>query len=163
MKIVVGSKNKTKISAVQDVFPDSMIMPLAASSNVSAQPFSDPETVKGALNRAKECRDKVADAFSVALDGGDKIVFYQWILCNWGWLITPGGQTSVASGARIALPHSFIDPLEKGKELGDLMHNYTKTRGVRHREGAVGIFTNERISRRDMFAHIVQLLRGQWE
>src|SRR5699024_5311940 len=96
-----------------------MIMPLAASSNVSAQPFSDQETMQGAINRAKECRDKVPDAFGVGLEGGVMIFFDQLFLCNWGALITPEGQTFVASGARIALPHSFIEPLENGKELGD--------------------------------------------
>src|SRR5699024_8922648 len=48
-------------------------------------------------------------------------------------------------------------------ELGDMMDSYAHKQAVRNNEGAIGIFTNDLISRKDMFVHVVKLLRGQWE
>jgi non-canonical (house-cleaning) NTP pyrophosphatase len=48
-------------------------------------------------------------------------------------------------------------------ELGDVMDAYAKKRNVRHREGAIGIFTNGFIDRKEMFAHIMKLLIGQYQ
>lgn len=48
-------------------------------------------------------------------------------------------------------------------ELGDIMDDYSMRKEVRNKEGAIGIFTNDLISRKEMFSHIMKLLRGQWE
>ncbi len=53
MKVVVGSKNKTKVGAVEKVWKDATITSLSVPSGVAAQPFSDEETMQGAINRAK--------------------------------------------------------------------------------------------------------------
>ena len=53
MKVVVGSKNKTKVGAVEKVWKDAEITSLSVPSGVAAQPFSDEETMQGAINRAK--------------------------------------------------------------------------------------------------------------
>ena len=53
MKVVVGSKNKTKVGAVEKVWKDAEITSISVPSGVSAQPFSDEETMQGAINRAK--------------------------------------------------------------------------------------------------------------
>lgn len=39
MKVVVGSKNKTKVGAVEKVWKDAEITSLSVPSGVSAQPF----------------------------------------------------------------------------------------------------------------------------
>jgi len=43
------------------------------------------------------------------------------------------------------------------------MDDYTRKKNIRHHEGAIGIFTNGKMLRKDMFAHVVILLRGQLE
>ena len=48
MKVVVGSKNKTKVGAVEKVWKDAEITSLSVPSGVAAQPFSDEETMQGA-------------------------------------------------------------------------------------------------------------------
>lgn len=161
MKIIIGSKNPTKIKAVQDIFYNEEVISLDVPSNVSVQPFSDDETMEGAINRAKQCAsDK---AIGIGLEGGVMYVQDQLFLCNWGALVTPNKEVYTASGARIPLPDEIDVQLKAGFELGDLMDIYAKKKGVRHKEGAIGIFTNEKVSRHEMFAHVVKLLRGQWE
>lgn len=41
------------------------------------------------------------------------------------------------------------------------MDEWVNKRGVRQKEGAIGIFTNGEIDRSTMFIHTLQLLKGQ--
>lgn len=161
MKIIIGSKNPTKIKAVENIFLNTEIISLDVPSQVSVQPFSDEETMNGAINRAKQCASY--DAVGIGLEGGVMHIDDKLYLCNWGALATSEGKVYVASGARIPLPNEIDVQLKAGFELGDLMDIYSEKQGVRNKEGAVGIFTKEFVTRHEMFAHVVKLLRGQWE
>lgn len=164
MKIAIGSRNPAKIEAVTSVFPEAEDFAyLEVPSNVSAQPRSDEETRSGAVNRAIQCARSEDDVFGIGLEGGVMKVEGILYLCNWGALAAPGGKIYTASGGRIPLPKEIEDALNEGKELGDIMDAYAKRQDVRKKEGAIGIFTNEMVSRKEMFAHVVKLLRGQWE
>lgn len=162
MKIVIGSKNTAKIEAVQDVFASDEVISLEAPSKVNAQPFSDTETRDGAVNRATLCVKEMPKSIGIGLEGGVMEIGDQLFVCNWGALMTPDGQTYTASGARIPLPPEISEDLYRGFELGDVMDRYTEKNHVREKEGAVGVFTNEHVGRREMFTHVVKLLRGQY-
>ena len=41
------------------------------------------------------------------------------------------------------------------------MDDYTNMENIRHNQGAIGIFTEGLIDRKEMFEHIVKLLVGQ--
>ncbi|WP_430784701.1 DUF84 family protein [Virgibacillus flavescens] len=163
MKIIIGSLNKTKIEAVKDVFPNVHVEGWDADSDVSAQPFSDEETRVGAINRAHNCITSYPDAIGIGLEGGVMELDSQLYLCNWGALISNNKHVHTASGARILLPEEISEQLRAGFELGDVMDSFAKIESVRHNEGAIGIFTNNLVSRKEMFSHVVTLLRGQWE
>ncbi|WP_249872042.1 DUF84 family protein [Oceanobacillus saliphilus] len=163
MHIVVGSKNPTKIEAVKDIFPEAEVTSLEVESGVRPQPFSDEETKQGAINRAMDCMKSEENAIGIGLEGGVMYVGQPLYLCNWGALVTPDGHIFTGSGARIVLPAEIEEGLKDGKELGDLMDGYAKKQEVRKNEGAIGIFTNDLVSRQEMFSHVVKLLRGQWE
>jgi inosine/xanthosine triphosphatase len=161
MQISAGSKNPAKWQAVSEVFKEYEVIAMDTPSLVSGQPFSDAETREGAVNRA--FAGMGANRIGIGLEGGVMYSGRQLYLCNWGALVTPDKQIYTASGARIALPKTVTVQLESGAELGLVMEAYTDNRDVRKKEGAIGIFTNGRISRKDMFIHVVQMLRGQWE
>lgn len=162
MDIIVGSKNPTKIRAVESVFPNHTIISLDVPTGVSSQPFSDGETKQGAINRAKECANSSSNALGIGLEGGVMYVEDELYLCNWGALVTPNEQIFTAAGARIWLPTEIETQLKAGFELGELMDHYAEKQAVRNNEGAVGIFTNDLISRQEMFSHVVKLIKGQW-
>lgn len=163
VKVIIGSMNQTKIEAVKEVFPSDQVLSYSAESSVPAQPFSDEETRIGAINRAKDCIAMTPDAMGIGLEGGVMEINDQLFLCNWGALIDLKQNVHTASGARILLPKEISEPLRDGIELGDVMDSYAQKQGVRHNEGAIGIFTNNLVSRKNMFLHVVTLLRGQWE
>jgi len=50
-----------------------------------------------------------------------------------------------------------------GEELGPVMDAFTKQENISKKEGAIGVFTNERITRGEMFLHIMRMLAGQHE
>lgn len=166
MKIIIGSNNRAKIKAVKEVFPDDPVTHQHVPSHVSKQPFSDEETREGAINRALQCVEsehEIDNFLGIGLEGGVMYMNDKLFLCNWGALVTKNKKIYTASGARIVLPAMIAQKLQAGIELGEVMAAYTKQQEVRHREGAIGIFTNELVTRKEMFAHVVKLLRGQWE
>nr|WP_026104982.1 DUF84 family protein [Halalkalibacterium ligniniphilum] len=162
--LAVGSKNRAKVYAVQEILirEPIKVVSLDVPSEVAKQPLSDEETLKGAINRAKACLDSKEISLGIGLEGGVCETDYGLMLCNWGALVNRKGNVWVASGAKIPVPHHVAEALRNGEELGDIMARLTDDRDIRVKMGAVGIFTNERITRKKMFAHIVELLYGQY-
>ncbi len=164
MKIIIGSKNPAKINAVKQVFTkkEYTFEAVDVSSEVSDQPFSDEETIKGAVNRAQQALIQGKGQIGIGLEGGVEETAYGLFLCNWGALVTEGIPPIIAGGARILLPEEVAKRLRLGEELGPVMDKYTEKHDIRKNEGAIGIFTAGVIQRADMFSHIVQLLLGQY-
>lgn len=163
LNIIVGSTNRTKVNAIKHVFSHGIVKSIVASSGVSDQPFSDEETRKGAINRAKQSAVSMPNAIGIGLEGGVMYIKGGLYLCNWGALVTEDKEVFTASGARIPLPSQLAEQLKDGEELGDIIDYYAQRKAVRNNEGAIGIFTNGFVSREELFRHIAELLRGQWE
>lgn len=165
MKIAIGSTNPAKVKAVESVLGVQYeVMPVEAPSNVSDQPFGDKETIKGAINRASNSLKTNKDlVFAIGLEGGVTETEYGLMVINWGAIVCHDGTSFVASGARAVLPEKVSTLVIQGKTLGEAMDIYTKRNGVSKKEGAMGIITNGRINRDEMFSHVVKALYGQYE
>ena len=164
MKIIIGTKNPAKITAVKNAFceTDSEFLSLDISSGVSAQPFSDEETIQGAINRAFGALQQGNGDIGIGLEGGVQESEHGLMICNWGALAANGIEPIIAGGARFLLPEEVAVRLRAGEELGPVMDDYAKKKNVRKHEGAIGIFTNGLINRDDMFTHLMKLLIGQY-
>ncbi len=163
MKIVVGSTNPAKVQAVINIYKEAEVISLQVESGVSEQPFSDEETMNGAVNRARNCLLEKGADIGIGLEGGVVKMERGLFVCNWGAMATKDGNIFIAGGARIPLPGMIADRLEDGEELGPVMDDFTKKANIRKKEGAIGVFTNERITRADMFGNIMEMLAGQYE
>ncbi|WP_461200983.1 DUF84 family protein [Anoxybacillus sp. TBDG-1] len=166
MKIAVGTKNNTKVKAVKAVFHEAhhTIMASDVQPSVSKQPFSDEETLQGAIERATLAVSHQQADIGIGLEGGVFVAQDGMIwLCNWGALVDRGGAVVVAGGARIPLPNEIGEQLKMGKELAEVMDGYANRYDVRSNEGAIGILTNGAIDRTTMYTHIVHMLKGQYE
>lgn len=165
MKIIIGSKNPAKIHAVQVGFQSyqAEFTSMNVPSGVKEQPFSDEETIKGAINRAYAALKEGDGEIGIGLEGGVQETECGLFLCNWGALVEDGEVPIIAGGARIPLPETVAVRLLVGEELGPVMDNFTNKEDIRKKEGAVGVFTNGHISRAEMFAHVMKLLVGQYE
>lgn len=164
VKVAVGTKNKTKIEAVRAVFPMNDIVCCQVQLSVSKQPFSDEETLQGAIERATLAVREQQAHIGIGLEGGIFVAQDETIwLCNWGALVDRDGVVVVAGGARIPLPDEIGIQLKRGKELAEVIDEYANRRDVRSNEGAIGILTNGTLDRTNMYTHIVQMLKGQYE
>ncbi len=163
MRITVGSKNIAKVESVKNVYKEADIFGISVPSEVSDQPFSDEETIKGAVNRAINALRAGDSHIGIGLEGGVLEMKSGMYLCNWGALACESGFSTVAGGARIRIPDEIAEAVRSGRELGPVMDEYAKKRNVRELEGAIGIFSNGKINRKEMFEHIVKLLAGQYE
>ncbi|WP_077327590.1 DUF84 family protein [Virgibacillus siamensis] len=161
MNILIGSENPAKIEPVRFVFHTDNVSSIEVPSKVSPQPSTDEETRRGAINRAFQCAQQQCD-IGIGLEGGVMEMGGQLYVTNWGAL-SDGESMVTAGGARIQLPNEFSTELKRGLELGDIMDEYAKQKNVRKHKGAIGIFTNELVSRQEMFIHVVKLLKGQYE
>ncbi|WP_112181673.1 DUF84 family protein [Paraliobacillus zengyii] len=162
MTIVIASKNPTKVNAVKEVFINQLVHAKDIPSHVSNQPLSDQETLTGALIRARQAVKVDEAIIGIGLEGGVMEIENNMYLCNWGALVDRNGAEFIASGARIPLPEEIISTLKEGKELGDVMDFYAQKKNVRKKQGAIGILTNDLVSRKDMFIHVLELLNGQY-
>jgi inosine/xanthosine triphosphatase len=165
MLISIGSKNPAKVAAVEQAFKGYSfeIVSVDTESGVSEQPLTDEETIKGAINRAVSAFDVSGADIGIGLEGGVQETKHGLFLCNWGALMARGMEPIIAGGARIRLPEEIAIQLLAGEELGPVMDQFAKKQNVRKKEGAVGIFTNGKIDRVEMFTHVVKLLLGQFE
>jgi len=161
LQIVLGSTNRAKTHAVQAVFTDAIIDTAHVPTGVDHQPLSDEETMQGAMFRARAVKERFNDVYAIGLEGGVSFIEGKLYLCSWGALITPENKLYTASGARIPLPEYFAPQLKEGLELSEIMNEYTKRHDIRHREGAVGIFTHGEVNRSELFQHVLLLLKGQ--
>jgi inosine/xanthosine triphosphatase len=164
MKIIIGSKNPAKITAVKNSFShEDELVSLDIPSGVSEQPFSDEETIRGAINRAATALKQGNGDIGIGLEGGVQETSYGLLICNWGALVSIGREPIIAGGARLPLPEEIAIRLRAGEELGPVMEDYAKKENVRKQEGAVGIFTNGIVNRSEMFTHVMNLLVGQYQ
>lgn len=180
MKFLVASKNPVKINtvahAIKDFFPNSTVEGLEVESGVSAQPMSDEETRRGALNRAQAIR-KLAlekkivqaseDVLCVGLEGG---VFHPNFAKNdqelwstvWVVVIDKNNQSYFSNGARFPVPEFLSKLLLAGEEMGSVLGKHLKDPDLRKKGGMIGFLTNNFTNRTNEYENIAKIAIGLW-
>lgn len=165
MKIGVGTLNPAKLDAVKRYAAEAGLTAEVAGytvpTGVSAMPMSDHETRLGAMNRARAIleADPGAD-FGIGLEGGVSMLDEQMFLVNWGAAADRSGRVITAGGARIVLPKVLSEGILGGRELGDVVDDYVHQKDVHQHGGTIGILTDGRVTRSDMFLDILRLIGG---
>lgn len=168
MIIGIGTKNPSKIKALIRLIDengwDAEVRSFDVPSGVSAMPMTDQETRRGAMNRARSVL--LADRsvmFGIGLEGGVCDIDGEMFLCNWGAAADRSGAVITAGGARIALPEVLAGGVRSGRELGDVTDEYVHQKNISKHGGTIGLLTEGRVSRTDMFLHILRLIGGLYE
>lgn len=162
MRVVVGSHNPAKIEAVHTAFEkmglEANITGVDVETGVSAQPFTDEETIEGAIHRAENslnAQDGEVVDFGIGLEGGVVETPYGLFVCNWGAVVSKDGVVGIGGGHRVQLPDTIAQELREGRELGPVMDRWAGRHDIKKREGAIGVLTNHRITRVSMFRDVV--------
>ena len=155
MKVAVGSQNPSKIEsakkAFEKVFGDCEVVGVSISSGVSAMPMSFKEIARGAKNRAEEAIKKVNADFGVGLEGGFEKKGLGTFLMGIVAVVDRKGKWSYGERGGFLIPEKIIKKVEEGKELGEVMDEIMGSKNTKHKEGAIGFFTNGLISRAKSF------------
>lgn len=158
MKINIASKNPVKVQAVKEVIndykflSDAEIVSLEVSSEVSNQPKSLEETVKGAVNRAKNSFKDCA--YSIGIESGLMKVPYtktgnmNFCVCA----IYDGKEPHLGLSSAFELPSKVIEEMKQSNiNLNDAFYKcgLTKNKNIASSVGAIGVLTKNRITRKD--------------
>ncbi|EEA96164.1 inosine/xanthosine triphosphatase [Pseudovibrio sp. JE062] len=158
MKVVVASQNPVKVNATLEAFraqfPADEIDLVSASvpSGVGDQPMNDEETRQGAVQRAENALEAEADAdFGVGLEGG--ICELHGIAYTFAWMvvISREGQVSASRSMLLPLPDKVMQLVRSGVELGHAIDEIFGTENIKHKGGAFGLLTRDRMTRQSVY------------
>lgn len=158
MRITVASKNKAKIEAVREIvgeYPDlknAVVGGMATESGVSAQPKSLEETIRGAMNRA---RNVFTDCdYSIGLESGLMEVPYTkgGYMDLTACVIYDGREFHVGLSSAWEFPDKAVTDLMimGGLDMSEAINKVGMTRNpqIGSEEGAIGILTKGRMDRK---------------
>lgn len=159
MKIVVGTLSDSKIDYLKSVLNDfsinsDQVGALKTNSGVSEQPFSEKETILGAMNRSKhafEGFDGVKDC-AIGLEGGleykeDLNALYYLCVAS----IYCGSKNVIGVSSKLKVPHRITSKIvEDGAELAD------EIRALSPKNKTEEILIEMIISRKEMFQEAIR-------
>lgn len=158
-RFAMASSNPVKVramlTALAKVFPHERheVLPCTVDSGVSAQPFSDQETLQGAWQRLSAVALQYPDCDGwAAIEGGveegpEGLRGLAWIVVR---TRTASGQ---ARSATFPLPPALADCVRRGIELGlacDQLYGRTNTK---QGGGAIALLTDGLIDRHALYEH----------
>ncbi len=152
MRIAIGSTNPTKVEAARraavKIWPGCDVVAVAVPSGVGEQPMSDDETIRGAVNRARNALAAVDRAqIGMGVEGGVQDTPHGMFVGGWAAVIDGNGVLGIGGGGRVLLPESISRRIRAGEELGPVMDDFSGRRNVKQSAGAIGIFTAGLIDR----------------
>ena len=157
--VAIGSTNKVKVQAVEAViqgypqFVDARLVPISADSEVSDQPLSLEETIRGAKNRAKNAFAACdACTYSFGIESGlfeapgTETGFLYGSICS----IYDGTRYAIGISCGFEVPPAVLDLVRSdGLELCNAVHQAGVTANPKlgAAEGLIGLLTQGRIDR----------------
>lgn len=148
VRVGVGSKNPVKIQAVKEAFLEYFgsvdVVPVDVKS--FDQPF-DEQIIEGARLRAKKSLQKFD--FGVGLEGGVLNLHGKEYLTAFCSIVNSENQMHGGWSPLIEMPKEIIEKIKREKkELGSVMDEIHKRSNIKQTEGAFGIWTRGRITRK---------------
>ena len=157
MEIAVGTRNPAKINAVKDsvssFYSDAKIIPIEVASGISEMPRSEEESLEGAFNRARNALEKTGADIGMGLEGHTTETRYGMLLVGLCVAIDKDGNIGIGHNGGILLPENVAERVRKGEVLGPVMDSISGEKNMNKKGGAIGYFTEGRITRREIFGH----------
>jgi len=154
VRVVVGSKNPTKIEgtrlAFRQYYDDVEVVGVEVTTSIPPQPFNS-STIRGAIERAKKAYSPEFD-FSVGIEAG----LFSFDCTISGYLdfqvaaVYDGKICSIGFGPGFEYPRSVIEEVLKGREVGEVMEEVSGIRDLGKKWGAVHYLSKGAISRTEL-------------
>lgn len=150
---MVASINPVKINAARQgfgkMFPKKTwsIKGYQIASQVSRQPMTSRQTLKGAMNRVENAIKSYKDFnYYVGIEGGIKSINQD--MYAFAWVVVADHQRiSKSETNSFLLPNPVTELIKEGRELGDVMDILFSKKNVKQKQGAIGILTEGLIDR----------------
>ncbi|UYP46353.1 Inosine/xanthosine triphosphatase [Candidatus Lokiarchaeum ossiferum] len=179
MLVFVGSTNPVKINATkiefEHAFPQESIkvVGIKVKSNVADQPIGLEKVTQGAINRAKNVMQEAKkdylsefsfhnEIFAVGIEAGFVPIpssisgYLDFQFCA---IVNSEDRLSLSSGSGLDFPPKVVKLLLDNPqiELGDVMGQLSGDKNIKHKEGAIGFYSQGRITRTDITRQGVQM------
>ncbi len=156
MKINIGSTNKAKIEALQEILQEyphlknATVNTMDISSGVADQPKSLEETMEGAMNRAKNAFEDCD--FSFGIESGLMVVpktktgYMDVCVCS----IYNGDEYYFGLSSAWEAPKKVTEHIMNGMNMNDaaVLAGLTTNANIGAAEGLIGIMTKGRLTRK---------------
>ena len=156
MKVAVGSTNPIKIQAVmeafQEMFDEVEVRGIEVESHVSHQPFRE-EVLEGSVNRAEGALQRSGADFGVGIEGGIIQLGDKWYNLGFVAIVNRAGKIGTGTSEWFECPPTILGQLKCGKELGEMMGDLIGRVDTKKQEGAIGVFTKGKVTRKDLYKH----------
>ena len=156
MKVAVGSTNPIKIQAVKEAFQETFgeveVTGIKVDSKVSDQPFKD-EVIEGSVNRAENASKLTGADFGIGIEGGVIKVGERWYNLGFIAIVDREGGMGTGTTGWFECPPTILEQLKRGRELGEVMDDLTGRTDTKKQEGAIGVFTKGKVSRKELYKH----------
>lgn len=187
LQVIVASLNPAKIDSARLAFalllPDAQVnlRGVSVPSGVAEQPISDTETYQGARQRALAARVLVPDAdLWIGMEGGveftelteQKLAGFslkERTCRTFAWIQVLGPEREQANGldnasrsACLTLPPAVAKAIADGEELGPAMDRLFNQTNTKQTGGAIGILTQQLITRRTLYRDTLVLALAPW-
>jgi len=159
MKIVIGSKNRAKVTAVEEILQEyphlaaAAVVDVEATSGVADQPKSLDETIRGAMNRAQDSHQD--SDYSIGLESGlmrvphTKSGYMDVCACA----IYDGDAFHIGLSGAWEFPDPKVTELmvEDGLDMSQAINKAGLTSNplIGSEQGAIGILTKGRTDRKE--------------
>jgi inosine/xanthosine triphosphatase len=158
MRVAIGSTNPAKVDAVREVFQEIYseleVIPLEVDSGVPDQPVGLEETVKGAINRAKQAIAKTDADFGVGIEAGLYPVpgtLTGYMDVQFCAVVDRKGKITLGHGPGFEYPPGMIRRVfEEGVEVGIAMGELVNDPELKRKIGAIGVLTHGRLVRKEL-------------
>ncbi len=159
LRVNVGSANPSKIKAVERVFRKIFpfqieVKGIEVPTHVPPQP-RDNETIKGAINRAKNA---LGDAdYSVGIEAGlfwNEVVgeYFDVAFCA---ILDKYGKFTYGHSGGFVYPPKVIEMVKNGMEVGEAMEIISGIENIKKKMGAIGFLSKGKIDRVEFNAQAV--------
>jgi inosine/xanthosine triphosphatase len=157
MKILVGSLNPSKITAVQTAFAyyfsNLEVIGFDIPSHVSVQPIN--QAIKqGAINRVNglfelnKNQALTADYF-VGIESGLFYLFDCWLNVDLTCIADNKAKKNIGLSPSFTLPNNVTDQMLHGIELNDIMDKLTGWKNIKHNGGAISHYSKGIMTRQE--------------
>lgn len=169
--INIGSENPVKIEAVREILENYAFLhpfqvnSMCAEPEVSEQPKSLEEIVRGAKNRARNAF--ICCNYSIGLESGlmrvpgSRTGFMNFVACS----IHDGNNYSLGLSQAFEFPKEIIGLVGKGMNIGQAVYEIglTENSKIGSSEGIISVLTKGRITRKDYTKQAIQMALIQLE